>query len=93
MIDMRVCQKHEIELGGVEREGSPVEGLFLLAALMHPAIDKETDVSYLDHIARAGDLASGPTDFKEHSSSSDSETDKLNAGNNCTKSCSEGRYG
>ena len=60
MADMLRGLADEVEARGLEGEGVEVQRLFLVATLVHAAIDQETRPRHLDQIAGAGDLLGRP---------------------------------
>ena len=55
MVDMGVCQQHEIEIAGADRRGEPV-ALLERAFLEHAAIDEHPRAVGVDVVSRPGDL-------------------------------------
>lgn len=53
MVDMRVCEQHEVKLAGREGKRSVIESLQCLGALKHPAIDQKARLRRLEQKAGA----------------------------------------
>src|SRR5579871_514958 len=66
VIEMRVCQQHILDRGGLKAEGRGVLLLELAAPLAEPAVDQHPAPGALDQVARSRDGPVGPVEREPH---------------------------
>ncbi len=66
MVEMRMGQYDDIEVGGIETRMGPVSKAKLLVSLEQSAIDKNSSIANLEQIPRAGDRSGRAKKCKPH---------------------------
>ena len=64
MINMRVGEKHGMDLGGIAGKGTVIEARFRFGTLEHAAIDHHVSLFGFNHIRGSGDGSGSPVEVK-----------------------------